>query len=139
MARTVVIDNETFKRRNIIGVWIGLPLITFGIYHLVWHYKVNSEARRFLRDDSISPGISVLAITLGAFLIIPPFVSVYQTAVRIRRMQDRASISGRIEPVIALLLIFVFGLHSLYLQSHLNRIWDSYLTEPQPHKSHLPS
>jgi hypothetical protein len=128
MAQTVVVNGETFKRRNIVGVWLGLPLITFGIYHLVWYYKINNEARRFLKDDSISPGISLLAITLGAILIIPPFVSVYQTGVRIQRMQERAGLSSRIEPVVGLLLMFVFGLHTLYLQSHLNRIWDKYLS-----------
>jgi hypothetical protein len=127
MARTVVVDNQTFKRRNIVGVWLGLPLITFGIYHLVWYFKINDEARRFLRDDSISPAISVLAITLGAFLIIPPFISVYQTGVRIQRMQERAGLRSRIEPIIGLALTFVFGLHTLYMQSHLNQIWDRYL------------
>jgi uncharacterized protein DUF4234 len=127
LARTVVIENETFKRRNIFGVWLGLPLITFGIYHLVWYYKINNEARRFLRDDSINPWISLLAITLGAFLIIPPFVSVYLTGVRIQRMQERAALTSRIEPIIALLLTFVFGLHTLYMQAELNQIWDLYL------------
>ncbi|HEV2014568.1 MAG TPA: DUF4234 domain-containing protein [Candidatus Dormibacteraeota bacterium] len=127
MARTVVVGNETFKRRNIVGVWLGLPLITFGIYHFVWYYKINDEARRFLRDDSIRPGISLLAITLGGFLIVPPFVSVYQTCVRIQRMQERAALTSRIEPILGLLLTFVFGLHTLYMQSHLNQIWDTYL------------
>ena len=127
MAQTVVVGNQTFKRRNIVGVWLGLPLITLGIYHLVWYYKINNEARRYLMDDKISPGISLLAITLGAFLIIPPFVSIYNTASRIARMQEKAGLDSRIEPVLALLLAFVFGLHSLYMQSHLNRIWDRYL------------
>ncbi|MDQ6712097.1 MAG: DUF4234 domain-containing protein, partial [Candidatus Dormibacteraeota bacterium] len=49
MAQNVVVDGETFKRRNVVGVWLGLPLITFGIYHIVWYYKINNEARRFLR------------------------------------------------------------------------------------------
>jgi Domain of unknown function (DUF4234) len=143
MAQTVVVGNQTFKRRNILGVWLGLPLITFGIYHLVWYYKINNEARRYLADDKISPGISVLAITLGAFLIIPPFVSVYNTGTRIARMQERAGLDSRIEPVLGLLLTFVFGLHTLYLQSHLNRIWDRYIhTAPagtsQPPPSALP-
>jgi hypothetical protein len=43
-------------------------------------------------------------------------------------MQERAGLSSRIEPVVGLLLMFVFGLHTLYLQSHLNRIWDRYLS-----------
>ena len=54
MAQTVTIAGQQFKKRNIVGVWIGLPLITLGIYVLVWIYKVNNEARRFLRDDSTS-------------------------------------------------------------------------------------
>ena len=139
MAQTVVVGNQTFKRRNIIGVWLGLPLITFGIYHLVWYYKINNEARRFLGDDKISPGISVLAITLGALLIIPPFVSVYNTGSRIARMQERAGLDSRIEPVLALLLTFVFGLHTLYMQSHLNRIWDRYLQTAPPATGQLPT
>jgi Domain of unknown function (DUF4234) len=139
MAQTVVIGNQTFKRRNIIGVWLGLPLITFGIYHLVWYYKINNEARRYLADEKISPGISVLAISLGAFLIIPPFVSVYNTGSRIARMQERAGLDSRIEPVLALLLTFVFGLHTLYMQSHLNRIWDRYLQTAPPATGQLPT
>ena len=139
MAQTVVIGNQTFKRRNIIGVWLGLPLITFGIYHLVWYYKINNEARRYLADEKISPGISVLAISLGAFLIIPPFVSVYNTGSRIARMQERAGLDSRIEPVLARLLTFVFGLHTLYMQSHLNRIWDRYLQTAPPATGQLPT
>jgi hypothetical protein len=127
MARTVVIGNETFKRRNIVAVWLGLPLITFGIYSYVWHYKVNNEARRYLGDNSIRPGISLLAMTLGAFLLVPPFVSVYRTCSRIQRMEEKAGITARIEPVLGLIFIFVLGLHSLYMQSHLNGIWDAYL------------
>jgi len=127
MARTVVVGNDTFKRRNIVGVWLGLPLITLGIYPLVWHYKVNNEARRYLRDNTIRPGISLLAITLGAILIVPPFVSVYRTCSRIKRMEEQAGITSQIEPVLGLLLVFVFGLNSLYMQSHLNSIWDAHL------------
>src|SRR2546421_12526813 len=131
MARTVVVGTETFKRRNIVGVWLGLPLITLGICPFVWHYKVNNEARRYLRDNSIRPGISLLAVTLGAFLIVPPFVSVYGTCSRIKRMEEQARISSRIEPVLGLIFIFVFGLHSLYMQSHLNSIWDAHIWSAQ--------
>ena len=139
MAQTVVVGNQTFKRRNIVAVWIGLPLITLGIYRLVWYYKINNEARRYLGDEKISPGISLLAVTLGAFLIIPPFVSIYNTCSRIGRMQERAGLDSRIEPVIGLLLVFVFALDTLYMQSHLNRIWDRYLRTAPPATSQLPS
>jgi hypothetical protein len=128
MASTVNIDNQTFKRRNPVAVWIGLPLITLGIYYFVWWYKINSEAKRFLNDDSIKPGISVLAMTLGAVIIVPPFVSIYRTTERVARMQQRAGMPGAgANPWISILLAFVVSLNRLYLQSELNRIWDGYL------------
>ena len=126
MARTVVVDKQAYKRRNIVAVWLGLPLITLGIYHAVWYYKVNNEARRYLRDNSIRPGIALLAVTLGVVLILPPFVSIYRTGTRVQRMQEQAGTRSRIEPALALILAFL-GFHTLYIQSHLNNIWDLYL------------
>jgi hypothetical protein len=130
MAQTVVVGGETFKRRNIVGVWLGLPLITLGIYHFVWYYKINDEARRYLKDNSIRPGMSLLAISLGIFLIVPPFLSVYRTCGRIQRMEEQAGLTSTIEPVLGLILAFL-GFHSLYMQSHLNRIWDAHLRSGQ--------
>src|ERR1700730_16456683 len=65
MATTVVIGNSNYKRRNPLAVWIGLEIITLGIYHLVWWYKINDEARRFLGDPSVRPARSVLALFPG--------------------------------------------------------------------------
>ena len=96
MAEIVTIEGQEFKKRNIWAVWLGLPIITLGIYRFVWYHKVNDEARRYLRDDSIRPGISVLAITLGLLLLVPPFVSIYRTGERVRRMQENAGVEGEI-------------------------------------------
>ena len=71
------------KTRNIFLVWLVWPLITFGIYRIVWWYKINREARDLDERIVVSPGLAVLAITLGAFIIVPPFVSVYKTGERI--------------------------------------------------------
>ena len=128
MAETVVVGSQTFKKRNIFAVWLGLPIITLGIYHYVWWYKINNEARRFLNDESIKPGVSVLAILFGWILIfIPFFISIYRTGERIRRMEKAAGISDATVPWIGLALYFAFGLHALYYQLHLNGIWDRYL------------
>lgn len=139
MARTVVVGNETFKQRNILGVWLGLPLITLGIYSLVWYFKINNEARRYLRDESIHPWVSLLAVTLGAVLIIPPFYSTYKTCSRIRRMEEHAGVSGHIEPVLGVVLIFVFGLDTMYMQAHLNGIWARYLLAAPATRAPLPA
>ena len=132
MAQQVVIGNEVFKRRNPVGAAVGLPIITLGVYYFVWYYKINNEARRYLRDPSIRPGVSLLAITLGIFIIVPPFVSIYRTGERVRRMQMNAQITDRCEPWIALVLallfrFFLFSLDVLYLQFQLNTVWDAYL------------
>ena len=94
----------------------------------MWWYKINNEARRFLNDASINPRVSVLAVTLGALIVVPPFVSAYSTTGRIARMQERAGFppGTRANPWISVLLHFVFGAHALYMQIELNRIWDAY-------------
>jgi hypothetical protein len=132
MAQTITIGGEQFKKRNIVGVWLGLPLITLGIYGFVWIYKVNNEARRFLRDDSIKPTMSVLAFFPGVLLLfIPPFVAIYRLGKRIRRMEEAAQMQGRVEPVLGLILALVlFSSYVLYYQSHLNGIWDRYTQVP---------
>jgi hypothetical protein len=127
MSQTVVVGNQTYKKRNIVGVWLGLPLITLGIYSYVWIYKVNDEARRFLRDDSIKPGLSVLAFIPGFILIVPPFVAIYRLGTRIARMEEAGGSPSRASGGIGLLLAFIFTLYPLYYQSHLNGLWDRYM------------
>ncbi len=114
---------------------MGLPLITLGIYSYVWIYKANDEARRFLRDDSIKPALSVLAFFPGAILIVPPFVAIYRLGQRIARMEEASGSPGRASGGLGILFIFVFSLYSLYYQSHLNALWDRYIgaaTAPPP-------
>jgi Domain of unknown function (DUF4234) len=135
MSQAVMLGNETYKKRNVVGVWLGLPFVTLGIYSYVWTYKVNDEARRFLRDDSIKPGLSVLAFFPGFILIVPPFVAIYRLGTRIARMEAAAGIPSRASGGIGLLLAFVFSLYPLYYQSHLNGLWDRYL---QPSSAPLP-
>jgi Domain of unknown function (DUF4234) len=127
MSQTVVVGNQAYKKRNIFAVWLGLPFITLGIYSYVWIYKVNNEARRFLRDDSIKPGMSVLAFIPGFILVVPPFVAIYRLGGRIARMEEAAGSPSRASGGIGLLLAFVFTLYPLYYQSHLNGLWDRYM------------
>lgn len=107
---------------------LGLSIITFGIYGLVWYYKINRECRDLGED--VEPGMSVLAITLGTFLIIPPFVSFYKTGERVGRAQTRvlggaASVSG-----VVTLLLAIIPIASLfwmaYVQSGMNKVGQRY-------------
>lgn len=114
------------KTRNIVLVWLVWPLITLGIYHLVWWYKINREARDFDARIEVSPVLSLLAMTVGWLVILPPFISCYQAGQRIRRMQEAAGLQGSCSPVVGFLLMFVAGLHSLYYQHELNQVWERY-------------
>lgn len=126
MAELVTAEGQEFKRRSPLGVWL-LSLVTGGIYGLVWLYKVNDEARRYLSDDSIKPALSVLAFIPGAALFyIPPLVSIFRTGERVGRMQERAGVrEGGISAVLAVLGLLVLVLDVPYIQSHLNRAWDA--------------
>ena len=111
------------KTRNIWLTWLIWPLITLGIYHLVWYYKINREARDFDETIAVEPAISLLAITVGWIIIVPPYVSIYRTGERIAQMQEDAGMERTCNGWIGLLLSFLFGLYSLYYQYELNRIW----------------
>lgn len=116
------------KRRNIVLVWLVWPLITLGIYALVWYYKVNREARDFDSRTESNPLVSIIAITFGAIIIVPPFVSVWKTGSRVQQMQRAAGIEPSCSPVIGFILSFFFALHSLYYQAELNKVWEHYGT-----------
>jgi drug/metabolite transporter (DMT)-like permease len=123
VADLVVKDGVGYKRRNPWGVF-GLSLITIGVYYVVWWYKINNELRNYGIDNS--PAKATLAITLGAFIIVPPFVSYYNTADRILKAQLKSNASERIIPVLALLLLIVVSFFALpYYQSQLNKVWDA--------------
>lgn len=127
MADLVVSNGIGFKRRNPWGVF-GLSVITLGVYYFVWWYKINNEMNNL--GIQCNPTMSVLAVTIGSFVFVPPFVSYYTTADRIRKAQDRTNASERIIPVLALLLFVVVNIFALpYYQSQLNKAWDAMAAE----------
>jgi hypothetical protein len=111
------------KRRNPLGVWLGLPLITLGIYYLVWVYKIHSELGMFDRRRIIGAVGPVLAWILGAFtLMIWPLVSTYNTGQSIAAAQRAAGLPAGCSGILGVVLVFVFGTHSLYYQIEINKI-----------------
>ena len=111
------------KTRNVFLVWLVWPLITLGIYYYVWWFKINREARDFDPEIKVEPIISVLAVTLGGLIIVPPFVSTWKAGNRIAQMQRAAGMEPTCQAWIGLVLMFVLSLQSLYYQSELNKIW----------------
>jgi drug/metabolite transporter (DMT)-like permease len=123
MADLVVQNGIGYKRRNPWGV-LGLSIITFGVYYVVWWYKINNEMNNL--GVQCNPTSSVLAITIGAFVVVPPFISIYATADRIKQAQERTNASERMVPVLGLLLFIVVSTFAaVYYQSQLNKAWDA--------------
>jgi hypothetical protein len=115
------------NRRNIL-VWYLVSFVTLGIASLVWYFKVNADAKRLAlthpdtesRARGWSPGMSILAVTLGAFLIVPPFVSVWGTWSRVRlgtRSHDMAAGMQFLFCYVPLINVAYMGI----LQHHLNQ------------------
>ena len=88
---------------------LGLSIITLGIYWFYWYYKINDEIRRFQKDESVRPGMALLAITLGWFIIVPPFISVYNTSLHIAAMEQRAGVVQQISPALNVILLVVIS------------------------------
>jgi Domain of unknown function (DUF4234) len=116
------------KLRNPWGV-LGLTLITLGIYYVFWWYFINREMKDVGNANGVdlgqSPGTSVLAVTVGAFVIIPPFVSVWKTGRRMEGTQRTVGVSGGSGPLFFVLhIIPIVGLFApVYMQMELNKAW----------------
>jgi uncharacterized protein DUF4234 len=115
------------KERSIL-VWYLLSFVTLGIASLVWYYKMNADAKQLAlrhpdtesRARGWSPGMSIFAVTLGVFVIVPPFVSTWGTWSRVRegtRSHDMAAGKQFVFCFVPLINIAYMGI----LQSHLNQ------------------
>jgi Domain of unknown function (DUF4234) len=137
MAQEVNARGAHVKIRRPWGAFL-LVIITLGIYYLFWYYFVNRELRDFGRASAesgesriqVNPWISLLAVTFGWLLIIPPFVSMFRTFSRIHTAQDIADVGPKASPGIGLLLFFIalifFPVEVPYAQINLNRVWRAY-------------
>lgn len=121
-----VASGLAMKRRNPFAVWLGLPLITLGIYGLVWYYKIHKEMAEFDRRRSIPIAGPMLVLLFLGWTIIGPIVSYHNAGKRIRTAQTSAGLVASCSPTLCWLLMFVFGLNTLYMQTELNKVVDRY-------------
>jgi Domain of unknown function (DUF4234) len=119
----------TAKIRSVVWV-IVLEIVTLFIYGFFWWYFIHRELRDYGRakgttELGTSPGTSLLAITLGALIIVPALVSFYNG---FKRVQAAQRLTG-IEPIngwIGLILFIIFYPAFMgYIQSGLNPVWQA--------------
>jgi hypothetical protein len=122
--------SSTAKIRHPLAV-ILLSIVTFSIYYFCWWYFINREMADLGKangrtDLGEAPVWSVLAMTVGALLIIPPFVSYWRTCKRVERAQNLVLGSNNFSPVLAFVLVFipiVNFISTWLIQSNLNQVW----------------
>jgi hypothetical protein len=130
LATGPVAGGLAMKRRNPVAVWLGLPLITLGIYHLVWYYKIHKEMAELDRRRSIPVAGPMLVLLFLSWTFIAPIVSYHNAGARIRNAQRSAGLTPTCSPALSWLLWFALGLNSLYMQIELNKIVDRYAGAP---------
>jgi hypothetical protein len=133
VAQTVSARGVQVKIRN---PWLAFlwAIVTFGIYYLYWYYVINRDLNdygaRLEQGENplrVSAGVALLAVSLGAFLIVPPFISMWRTMRRIARAQELAGVEDRLNHVLGFVLFLIalifFPVEIPYAQHHLNKIW----------------
>jgi mannose/fructose/N-acetylgalactosamine-specific phosphotransferase system component IIC len=123
MAEMVTIDGQQYVKREPLGV-LGLTFITLGVYFFVWFFKINDELRRAEDDQGISPTRSLLAMTFGWLLIVPPFIAMYNSAKHVQALETRRGVIQTVEPALTVVLMLLLSFaNGIYIQEHLNRAW----------------
>lgn len=104
-----------------------LPIVTLGIYHLVWWYKINRELRDFGKakgyDLGQNPTNSLLALFPGALIIVPALITYWRGTKRVMgaaRVAGKEPVNGWISLILYLLIAPAFW---AYLQVSLNDVW----------------
>src|SRR3954464_7160953 len=109
-----------------------LPFVTLGLYFWFWYYYINREMADLGRAKGTeelgdSPGKSLLAVTLGALIIVPAIISLVHTHQRIVALQ-RITGGGEQLNGWLVLIMFLVGLSLVayaYWQTGLNKSWEA--------------
>ena len=119
----------TQDRVKIRSPWAAalLPIVTLGIYHLVWWYRINRELRDYGRskgyDLGQNPTNSALALFPGGLIIVPALITYWRGT---KRVQGAARVAGQ-EPVSGWIALILYILLSpgywAYVQVSLNDLW----------------
>ena len=113
MAQDVQLGSgATGKIRSIWVVYL-LSIVTLGIYQWFWYYYVNDELKQVGASKGeedlahSNPTMSVVAITIGSLIVVPPFISAFAYGKRILRAQEAVGVpeQSRISPVATFLLL----------------------------------
>jgi hypothetical protein len=129
MAQEVQIPGAgtTAKIRNVLTPAL-LPIVTLSIYLFFWWYYINREMADYGKANGKpelgdSPGKSVLAITLGALIIVPAIWSYVTTFQRVQEAQRAVGVEPLNGWLGLILFLVISPAYFAYMQSGLNSVW----------------
>jgi hypothetical protein len=105
-----------------------LPIITLGIYHLVWWYKINKELKAYGEakgyDLGQNPTNSLLALFPGGLIVVPALITYWNG---FKRVQLASGLAGREQAngwIALILYLLLAPALWAYIQVSLNEIWE---------------
>jgi hypothetical protein len=140
MAQEVQFGRANSGKIRDFGVGLLLAVVTLGFYSIFWYYFLNQELKQVgdsKADANLaqsSPGMSVLAVTLGAYVLVPPFLSIWNFLGRIQRAERLCNIPAdeQIRQGRTYLLLIPFGflivpalIYYKTVTDHQNRVLQS--------------
>jgi len=113
---------------------ILLPIITLGIYHLVWYYKINAEMKAYgdqtgdAELQTIDPMRALLALFPGFILLgIPTLISYINCAKHIERSREISAVHPESLAYLWFVLVPYVGSYIVVymVQQRLNSAWQT--------------
>jgi hypothetical protein len=106
-----------------------LPIITLGVYHLVWWYRINRELRDYGEAKGIdlgqNPTNSLLALFPGGIIIVPALMTYYRGFQRVQQASDHAGKEAPNGWIGLILYLLLSPAMWAYIQVSLNNIWET--------------
>ncbi len=103
-------------------VWL-LSIFTCGIYGWIWYHRLAKELGEWSNGRiETDPGTSVLAVSLGACVVVPFYVSWNGTLGRIRQAQQMAGLQPQADFGTWFLYSLLAGYSYKWIQDQLNEV-----------------
>jgi hypothetical protein len=118
------------KVRNPLAV-VALSIVTFGVYFFFWWYFVNRELADFgkaqgTEECGTSPVKSLLAVSIGAFVVIPTLISYFKGFKRVNAANRLAGSGAEFDAGLGLLIWILISPIAIYIfQMNMNKLWES--------------
>jgi hypothetical protein len=66
-----------------------------------------------------------MAMLFGWLIIVPPFIAMYNTSKHVQYAEQRLGVQPQLEPALTIVFLLIVAIgNTVYVQEHLNRIWD---------------